>query len=89
VDQPGALGAEAGERLGHRAQPAGVEGAGHLALHPARVRQRAEQVEDGARAELDPGAAGVAQRRMVARRHQEQDAASAITGAGAPAAGPG
>ena len=40
-------------------------------LHPGRIGQRAQQVEDRAGAQLDPRAGGVAQRGVVPRREQE------------------
>ena len=50
------------------------EHADELALRAGRVRQRPEQVEDRARAELDPGRRDVAGGAVMARRHQKADA---------------
>ena len=68
------LGAEPAQHLGHRHHPFGREDADELALCPGRVRERAEQVEDRARGQLDAGRGDVAGRAVVARRHQKADA---------------
>ena len=57
VDDPDTLGPEIAQDLGHGHRPLGVEHADHLAGGPGRVGERPQQVEDGARAELDPGSA--------------------------------
>ena len=50
------------------------EHADQLAPAPAGFESGPEQVEDRARAELDPGAGDVAHRAVMARRHHEADA---------------
>ena len=66
VDEPGVLGAEGGECFGHGAGPGRVKHAGQLVADAGGVREWAEQVEDGAGAELHARAGGVAQGRVVA-----------------------
>jgi hypothetical protein len=57
--------------MGEGLDPVGREDPDHLALHPGRARQRPEQVEDSAGAELDPSRADVLHGAVVARRQQE------------------
>ena len=57
------------------ARPSVGEDADQLPLGAGRVGQRAQQIEDRARAQLDARAGDMAHRRMVARRHQEADIA--------------
>ena len=69
-----ALQAQPPERAGDQRYPAPLVDAHKLALHQRRVRERAQQVEDGARRrELDPRAGDVAHGAVMARRHQETD----------------
>ena len=74
VHDPGMLAAEPAQHLRHRLDPFRREHADQLALDAGRVGQRAEQIEDRARAELDPGRADMAHGAVMARRHQEADA---------------
>ena len=74
MDDPDALGAEIAQHLRHRLEPAGREHADQLTLHAGGIRQRPEQVEDRARAELDPRRADMTHRGVMGRRHHEADA---------------
>ena len=74
VHDPGVLGAEvaaARPPVGSTQRP--VEHADHLALHAGRVRQRPQQIEDGADAELGAHRRPVLHRRVVHRRPHEAD----------------
>ncbi len=64
MDEPDALRAEIAQHLGHRPQPGRRKHADQLPFDAGRVGQRAEQVEDRARAELD-----ARRRRHGALRH--------------------
>ena len=68
------LGAEILQHLGERLDPLAREHADHLALHAGRIGERAEQIEDRAGAEFDPGRADILHRRMMRRREHEADA---------------
>ena len=74
MDDPGALAAELAQHFGDRLHPVRREDADELALGAGRVRQRPEQIEDGARAELDAGRPDMAHGAVIARRHEEADA---------------
>ena len=73
MDDPDALGAEIAQDLGHGLRPLGVEHADQLAPGAGRVGERAQQVEDGPRAELDPRRPHVAHGAVVPGRHEEAD----------------
>jgi len=73
VNQPGPLAAEGAQGLGHGLQEIGREGAGQLAAHTRRVGERAEDVEDGAGAELAPHGHNMGDGRVVHGRHHEAD----------------
>src|SRR5665213_2545606 len=68
------LGKLGAEHLGERLDPLRRIDADELALDARRVRDRPEQVEDGAGAELDPRGVDMARGAMMARRHHEADA---------------
>ena len=69
-----ALGAELQEHMGQGLHPLRGVDADHLAPHPGGVRERPEQVEQGAHAELPARRDGVACGGVVGRGEQEGDA---------------
>ncbi len=74
MHDPGVLGAETPEHLGHRPHPFGRKHADQLAARHCRAGQWPEQVEDRPRAELDPGRRDMAGGTVMARRHQKAEA---------------
>ena len=73
MDDPGALGAERGQHLGHGLDPGLGEDAEKLAPRPGRIGERAHEIEDGAGAELDPRGADMAHGAVMTGRHEEAD----------------
>ena len=80
MDDPGALGAETDQRLGDPLHPAAIEDADHLAADTRRIGERAEDVEDGADAELAARASDVPQRRLERGRVEKHEARRAEAG---------
>jgi hypothetical protein len=74
VHRPGALGAQRPQGLGHRLDEAMGRDADHLALGAGRIGQRAQQVEDGAEAQLLADRRDVLHRPVVRLGEQEADA---------------
>ena len=74
VDDPGALAAEIAEHMGEWLDPALGEHADKLAARARGIGERPQQVEDRARAELDPRAGDMAHRAVMPGRHEEADA---------------
>src|SRR5712692_1634019 len=74
MHHPDVLGAEILQHLRDRLDPLAREQADHLAFDAGRIRERTEQVEDGAGAELDAGRADVLHGRMMGGREHEPDA---------------
>ena len=82
VDDERPLGAEPLDDLRHPGRDGRVADAEQLPARAGRVGQRPEQVERGPDADLAPGRAGVAHRRVEVRREQEGEAEVAQRGAG-------
>src|SRR3546814_6007823 len=74
VHHPGALVAEIAQHGSERLGPLRGKHPDELALHLGRVRQRPQQVEDGAGAELDARRPDVTHGAVVALRHEEAGA---------------
>src|SRR5438105_10525112 len=74
VDDEGPARAEAREHLGDRAHEAGLVDADDLGAGAGRVRQRPEDVEDGASGELPPDRGRMAHGRMMGGREEEPEA---------------
>ena len=74
VDDEHVLGAEPPGDLGHHRHERRVVDAEELPLRAGRVRERAEDVEDGADRDLAARTAGVAHRRVQRLGEQEADA---------------
>ena len=75
VGHPGPFGPEIGEGPGQQVGMVGPRYADELPGDPGRVGQRTEQIEDGAHAEVAPGAGRVTHRGMECGREQKRDAA--------------
>ena len=73
VHHPHALGAEIFQNLRQRLRPLLGENPDHLPAHAGRVGERAEQVEDRARAKLGTGRPDILHRRVMRRREHEAD----------------
>ena len=73
VDNPGFGRAERSERFGHGPRPLGGEDAEYLELRTRRIGERAEQVEDGADAELGPHGRDMAHGAVMGAGEHEGD----------------
>ena len=73
MDDPGPVGAQAFQDLGQRLQPFAVEDSEHLTLHPGRIGQRSDQIENRADPQLAPRCRDVTHGSMMPRRHQKGD----------------
>jgi len=74
VHDPGVGHVAPGQHLGHELHQAGVRDAEHLSADAAGVRERAEDVEHGGHAELQPHRCDVAHRRVERPGEGEPDA---------------
>ena len=74
VDDQGPLAAKPQQRLAHQAKEAGVCDAEHLVTRARGVGKRAEDVEDGADADLATGGANMTHGGVVRRGEHEAEA---------------
>ena len=73
MHDPDRLRAKVLQDLRQRLHPLSREHPDHLPLHPGRIGEWAEQIEDRSRGELGPGRADILHRGMMGWREHEAD----------------
>ena len=74
MHEPRSLGAKIAQHPRERFEPASCKDAQHLEFDAGRIGERADEIENGGRAEFGPDRGGMTHRRMMRPRRHEADA---------------